>query len=361
MAQETEWSLSGTVRVATFYEDWDRNANINYLGRATAIDDDSDLTWDTQANTRFAMDVSAGDISGKFEIAAHDEGTTGMRARRAYGVWDFGVGSILIGRDYSPSELWNGSNQRWWGDNALTGLGYWYAGRNNQIKFTFPVGGGTFQFAFVEPNAALSPVAGVMGAGTTELDTDIPKLEAMFTHNFGPIYWIITGGYATYDENVIATERDYSIDSYMIGTCLGYTAGPFYAYGAIYVAENPTNYGQSFGYDWELGAQYIAATDGIDDEEMLGWSIVAGFSPNDMITLEAGYGWGETDVNTAVGTNVEDESSMYYLQCVINVAPGFRVIPEIGVYDLDDRTTTGAATVDQGDATYFGAQWRIDF
>jgi hypothetical protein len=359
MAQETEWSFYGSVRMATFWEDWDRNAMNNYWGTAH-IDDDSDLGWANQANSRLGARVSAGDISGRIELALVDEGTRGVRTRLVWGQWDFGIGSIRIGRDYSPSELWNGSNQRWWTDNALTGTGYFYAGRNDQIKFIFPVGGGEFQFAFVEPSTNGAPVTGAT-ALATEIDTTIPKLEAMFTRNFGPVYWIITGGYNTFDENVIATERDYSIDSWVVGTVLGYTAGPFYAYGAVYTGQNLVEYGQAFGYDWEQGATYIAATDSIEDDDTIGWSIVAGYSPMDILTLEAGYGWIESQVNTAVGVESEDESQMYYLQARIQVAKGFRITPEIGVYDLDERTATGAAATDQGDMIYFGAQWRIDF
>jgi predicted porin len=358
MAQETEWSFYGSVRMTTFWDKWDRAAMNNYFGTAH-IDDDSDLTWANQSNSRLGARVSAGDISGRIELGLNDEGARGVRARLVWGQWDFGVGSIRIGRDYSPSELWNGSNQVWWIDNALTGMGYFYAGRNDQIKFIFPVGGGELQFAFVEPSTNGAPVAAATGLAT-ESDTTIPKLEAMFTRNFGPVYWILTGGYNTYKENIIATEVDHSIDSWVIGTCLGYTAGPFYAYGSIYAGQNLVEYGQSFGYDWEQGAVFNAATNSIEDDDTWGGSIVAGYSPMDILTLEGGWGLIESKVDLAPGVESKDKSQMYYLQARIQVAKGFRIIPEIGKYDLKDREAAGVTT-DQGDNVYFGAQWRIDF
>ena len=47
----------------------------------------------------------------------------------------------------------------------------------------------------------------------------------------------------------------------------------------------------------------------------------------------------------------------HYLQAVINLAKGFRIIPEIGVADYgSDRFGK-----DEGHLTYFGAKWQIIF
>ena len=353
---ESEWSFYGNARMQTFWEDWDRNANIGYMGRAAAIDDDDDMTWDMQSISRFGALVSAGDISGKIEIGLNDDG---IAQRPTWGQWDFGAGKIRIGYDWRPDELWNGSGQRWWNDNALTSFGYFYATRSSQIQFTFDVAGGSFQFAFVEPYTAYTPVSTVMGAGTTETDTEIPVLSAHFTRNFGPIYLYVSGFYQTYNESVIATERDYDIDSWMTGICLGYDQGPFYAYGAIYGGENLQEGRADMGFDFEQFATYDAPTDSIIDVDRFAWSLVAGFRVNDMITFEAGYGQCEDELDQ-IGNMVEDEDSMYYLNCQIQVAEGFSIVPEIGKYDLEDRSVNGVS-VDRGDITYFGAKWQIDF
>ena len=348
---ESEWSFYGSSRFSTWSEDWDNNSMTQYMGRATTFDD-RDLTWDQDGGSRFGANVAAGDISGRYEVGINDDG---INQRLIWGQWDFGAGQIRIGTDYSPSELFNYSDQRWWGYNCLTSMGYFYAGRSAQIKFTFPAAGGTFQFAFVEPDTT----AIAIGANAIEQDTSIPKLEASFTRNFGPVYFFVSGGYNTYDDVVIATDKEYDVDSWMIGTCLGIAQGPFYAYGAIFTAQNLVEYASAFGFDFELNAVYDGVSDSIEDTDTVSYSLVAGFSPNDMITLEAGWGYAEMD-RTVQGVTTEDDAQMYYLQCRIQVAEGFSIVPEIGKYDLKDRTVGGVST-DQGDMNYFGAHWKIDF
>ncbi|MBW2041041.1 MAG: hypothetical protein JRI76_03315, partial [Deltaproteobacteria bacterium] len=53
----------------------------------------------------------------------------------------------------------------------------------------------------------------------------------------------------------------------------------------------------------------------------------------------------------------EDETAAFYVQAVLKPAKGVKIIPEVGFVDYMED----AAGADEGDNTYFGAQWRVDF
>ncbi|MBW1732686.1 MAG: hypothetical protein JRJ75_17760, partial [Deltaproteobacteria bacterium] len=82
---------------------------------------------------------------------------------------------------------------------------------------------------------------------------------------------------------------------------------------------------------------------------------VVGFKVNDMLTLEAGYGYTSADSDDS--SLEDDKTQAYYVQAVISPAKGVYIIPEIGKYDYKD-TNKG---VDEGTETYFGAKWQINF
>ena len=75
---------------------------------------------------------------------------------------------------------------------------------------------------------------------------------------------------------------------------------------------------------------------------------------NDMLYFEGGYGYVVGDLDDA---EEDDETSAYYLQAKINLAKGVFIVPEFGHYDLKDDS----AGDDQGDATYYGLKWQINF
>jgi hypothetical protein len=45
------------------------------------------------------------------------------------------------------------------------------------------------------------------------------------------------------------------------------------------------------------------------------------------------------------------------LNCTINIAPGFFIQPEVGMIDFKEDFDKA----EQGDFTYFGAKWQINF
>ena len=315
-AFSADWSFYGSSRMQTNWLDRDKEvAGTNF--------DDTDLTWAQQGNSRIGANVKAGDIAGRFEYG------TGVNVRILWGEWDFGSGKLGIGQNYTPANFFI-SNQIFAGDTDMLPYGGIYSGRRQMIRFTF----GAFQFAFVNPDAALTL------AGANDTDTTIPKLEARWNHSFGPVFIEFGGLYNSYDEVNTATDQEIGIDSYILYGGFKYSMGAFYFNGDLYIGQNLGNCDV-----WTVGAAAATINAGgndVDDNDSFGWLAVIGYKANDMIKLEAGYGMAEHEPGWANAN--EDDVSAWYVQAVINLAKGVFVVPEFGQVDFKDS----AANVDQG-------------
>ena len=97
---------------------------------------------------------------------------------------------------------------------------------------------------------------------------------------------------------------------------------------------------------------------------------------NDMVEFGAAYGYNSTEYDSdgstahattpgqglgvagAAGNRLsKNDSSNYYLQAVITMAPGVFLVPEIG--RLDYKTAFDGT--DEGDKTYLGAKFQVNF
>ncbi len=73
-----------------------------------------------------------------------------VSARRVYGVWNFGAGTLKVGKDYTPVDQFI-SGQVFDGDLGLLGVGTQYGGRHGQIALGF----GGFEIALINPKTGL--------------------------------------------------------------------------------------------------------------------------------------------------------------------------------------------------------------
>jgi hypothetical protein len=336
-ASAADWSLYGSARMATYMTDDDPG------GTADSVDD---LQWDLQGNSRIGANVKNDAVSGQFELAVggNNSGATianNTTTRRLYGVWDMGSPKLKVGQDYTPVKQFI-SGQVFDGDLGLLGNGTAYGSRRPQLALDF----GQFQIALINPSTSLP---GGTGAFTTTEDT-LPKLEAAFGFKTDMFNVNVIGGYQTFDAKGPAGVSDESIDSTVIGVDGGVNLGPAFVKAAFSVYSN----GGNAGY-LGAGAATSNATNDIDDSDTTMYALVAGFKASDKLTLEAGYGYRE--IESDVSGAKDDEETAYYVQAVIQLAPGVFVIPEFGVFDRDDDAT-GA---DEGDLTYYGAKWQINF
>jgi hypothetical protein len=358
-ASAADWSLYGNARMATFMTDDDPG------GTAESVED---LEWDLQGNSRVGATVKNENISARFEYG------TGINLRRLYGVYDFGGWSLKIGQDYTPVAQFI-SGQVYAADLGLLGNGTAYGARRPQLAASF----GPLSIALIQPSSGLltdrtvaaandallssiaanisSDVADAVGlilsddmSGTVE--ETLPKLEASFAFKADMFNVNVIGGYQTFEIVDRGTGlSDIDVDSYMFGVDGGVNLGAAYIKAAFSMYSNGGNAGW---YQAAPASLNSAGTD-TDDVDTMMYALVAGFKASDTMSFEAGYGYREYDSDVAGAK--DDEETAYYVQGVFQVAPGVFIIPEVGTFDRDDD----AAGADEGDLTYFGAKWQINF
>ena len=322
-----DWSFYGSARMATW---WDS------FSAPTGGSDDEGLTWGQQGNARIGARVKGETLGGRFEYGE------GPNLRLLYGTWNFGSGRILLGQTYTPVNLFY-SNQVFNGDGDLLNYGGVYGGRHAEISVK--VAG--FEFALVEPQAA----ADITATGDGDGDTTTPKLEVAYGFSTDVFNVKVVGGYQSYDVDDSTDAGDYSVDAYVLGLGGGVNFGPAYVKGNIMIGQNVGNYGL-----WTTGAASAAIVGGsVEDTDTLGFIGVVGFKASDMLSFEGGYGYVGHELDVS-GSSTDDTQS-FYAQASITIAPGFFIVPEVGYIDLMDD---GAGN-DQGDTTYFGAKWQMNF
>jgi hypothetical protein len=400
-AMAADWNFYGSARMATW-------RTINDLGNP--VDSDDDTAWGQQGNSRLGATVKVNDqIGGAFEYG------TGVNLRKLYGTYNFGGGELLFGQTYTPSSSLFYSNSVYAADGDLLGVGQFYVGRVPMVQLKMgglkvalikPASGGTtvkgdnddavyrwyttgggdidfqgtaeeateFQEAALaagaitkEEAASRFVLVGPTGAfEVKDTDVDYPKLEVAYQFKTDMFFVDAFAGYQTY--TLSSASKDYDIDSYVAGIGGGVTFGPAYFNAGVHMGQNLGNYG-ALGFvppdnisaaqttalaDQHIGfATYAKATDEIKDNDGLGYLAVIGFNASEMFTIEAGYGKQEYEPD--VSNAKKDTAEQYYVNCTINIAPGFFIVPEIGKvkYEIQDA--------DAGDFMYYGAKWQINF
>ena len=372
-AMAVDWNFYGNARMATFYVSEDFGDGTNAAG---TDDSDAELDWDLQGNSRFGANVKAENISARIEMGINE---ANVSARRVYGVWNFGSGTMKVGKDYTPVAQFI-SGQVYDGDLGLLGVGTQYGSRSGQIAFGF----GGFEVALINPNTpfltgmttsatvgivnsagAIVDVASVVTAVDGDPDQVLPKIEATWGMSFDAWNFNLDGGFQYYSiEDVLAADGsgtdDIDVTSYTIGGDVGFNFGPGYVKGAL-------SYGQNIGNaNWGLpglrgstsGQGGLAQWDGDDDTNdtytFMG-AIVGGMKVSDMLSFEAGFGYRKDRTDSGAARDTAPIAA--YVQSVIALAPGVYIIPEVGYYDYDNNVDGD----DAGSLIYVGGKWQINF
>jgi len=322
-----DWNFYGSARMATLWVDVDTDE-----GGANA--DDQDLQWAQQGNSRFGANVKFNDqIGGGLEMS------DSFGKRKLFGTYTFGGGSqLLLGQTYTPTALFY-SDSVYDGDGDLLGVGEFYEGRVPMIQWKM----GGLKVALIEP--------AVDGVGDFETDVTIPKIEVGYKFKADAFFIDVVGGYQTYEETP-AGGNAYDIDSYVFVLGGGLNLGAFYGKIQAHIGQNLGNYGayNPIGLDDEFA---IGAAGQELDNEGLGYLAVLGFTVSEMINIEAGYGYEEAEVDTS--NNVQSANQIY-LNTTINIAPGFFIVPEVGMITFEED-----ASVPEPELFYLGAKWQINF
>ena len=331
-----EWSFYGSARMSTFYADKSEElfSDAYYPGNRLGFDD-QDLTWGLQGNSRIGAKIQAGTIRGQFEYG------TRVNLRILYGAWDFGKGELLVGRDYTPTEA-RLSHQVFFNDNRMRGFGALFS-RKDMVQLTF----NNLEIAFVKPLTA--SIDGLDGA---DFKTILPMIEAAYHISLSNFSGKVFGSYNTFD--IVSDEdNEYDIDTYLVAMCGRVAFGPAVLDVVFYYGQNLALSGQPIAAD--STPNYIAADDEIKDNTGYGYMIGLEYQVTEMLAFEAGYG-GVSFEDDVSGADT-DEARAYYLQARIQLAKNVWVTPEIGKLDFMEDS----AGEDEGDVTYYGAQWKINF
>jgi hypothetical protein len=362
-ASAVDWNFYGSARMATFYTADDFGDQTNAQGS----DDDDGTQWDLQGNSRLGARVKGEEVSGRIEFGITDDvpGGGNVSSRLVYGTWNFGAGTLKIGKDYTPVSQFI-SAQTFAVDLGLLGIGTYYGYRQGQAALTF----GGFELALVTQNdvdinagptgyANINyggPSAGTAGASSNgDPDSYFPKVEAKWGMALDAFSFNIMGGYQYYKlEDVVdgaGNKDDVDVTSWVIGGDLGFNFGPAYIRAAVSYDQNG---GQGGWYSLD---GYWDGDDDMKDTNVLQGAIVVGFKMSDMVSFEGGFGVADQKVDVS-GL---DDSTPYsvYVNSTIGLANGVWIIPEVGYFNWDSN---GASNNDDlGEQFYLGAKWQIDF
>ena len=334
-AYAAEWNFYGSARLATFWEDTEIISGDDFNTQYSEY---------LQVNSRIGAKVKVSDeLAGRFEYGASG-GDANIRL--LYGEWDFGNGKLLVGQDYTPL-CWLWANQVYGHDGDLLPHGAVYSHREAQIRLTF----GNFKIAFIEPDTTVNNNGrsdnGIDYTGTTEVV--IPAIEVGYTLDLDMVKLDFGAGYSTFEATLNGDEED--VDSYVLALGAQFDMAGFFMKGDVYYGQNAGNLiWISVDGDYKIDDGFAEFSGGkLLDNECIGFMLVAGYKINETFTVEAGYGYNQTELDD----NDEDESATYYINTTIHLAPGVFVVPEIGVLDGDEDGDT--------ETIYYGMKWQINF
>jgi hypothetical protein len=343
-----DWNFYGSVRMQTFsvYQDESNPYNDNLVNGNQLGYDDRDSRWDLNTVSRIGAKVHSGNIGGGFEYGHYNNGSS-VKLRKLYGTWDFGAGELTVGRTYTPIHFV--LNQVYDNDYGLRGFGGFYVyAPMIQVK----VDG--FKLALIKPGVGDAGLAGAF----RDYDTTYPKVEASYTWAMDTFSVKAFGGWSAF-EVVNAADKEYDVTCYVYGVSGVANVGPVTLKAMVWSGQNVDYYGLYNNPEVDFTPDYDAGTNDIRDNNGYGGVVSIGVKINDVIGVEAGYGYvtGEDD---PIGKNNNDEAWAAYLQAPITLAQGVMIVPEIGHYDYETDGTAGNDT-DQGHESYFGAKWQISF
>lgn len=362
-AMAADWKFYGSARVSGWSVNNDNGAGV----------EERNTRFQLQNNTRLGSRVSGGKIYGRFEFGINPDNDgadntagqtnnaqsnaagTGVYTRLLYGVWDFGAGKLLVGKDYTPEYLGiSTANQAGGSDSVMLTCGVPYAGRRGQIRLEF----GGLHIALVDDHG-VNDLQGT--AATTKVA--IPKIAASYDMKLDPISLTFAGSYLSYDVEQTGLP-DLGVDAYYVGARATVKLGPIDLKGTLYYAQNGNELGLTAGgADGAMVVLGGTANAYVVDNDTIGYAITGTYKLSDMVQFQAGYGRFEAEMDDAnaagagTGTTTDDDRVGYYIQSTITLAKGVFIVPEIGVIDFGQNNGGGQ----QGDNTYYGAKFQINF
>lgn len=343
------WNFYGSARMATWYDNTSDKKTGSFEGDDTIGPDDSGTIWNLQGNSRFGATVKGETIGGGFEYG------TGVNLRKLYGTYTMGAHEFLVGQTYTPLAYRFYSNQAFATDDGLLAVGNMYTGRDPMLQWKM----GGLRVALVKPvvdDLDFGDNIGLPEGSVIETDADsvIPQLEARYVYRTDMFALDVFGGVNTYNIEEDISGEDDTVTAYTLGLGGEVNFGPGFLKAQGWFARNGAQLGTA---DVGNASAQITAG-GINDNDGYGVMGVLGFKATDSIVFEGGIGFTsfELDKDDPI-LNGTDETIVYYVNAIIDIVPGFFIVPEFGYYDFMDNMDGE----DEGSETYFGAKWQINF
>ncbi len=324
-ALAADWQFYGTASVNTFWIDSDLANNTQF-------------SQELNPGTNIGAEVQVSDsLSGGFEYGTEDGSANVVNL---YGEWNFGTGSLLVGQTEVPTNQ-GISGQVFDDDRALDGIGEFNPGERAQIRLAL----GAFEIAAVETDAQVSSAGGLDDSLS---EVKIPTLQARYTFTNDTFDAGVSAAFSSFEYD------DESVSSYVALASMGVTVNRFRLAAQGWFGQNVGNIAaQDTRGDGEDGfAIYEGGV--IHDVDAWGAVLIVRMVLNDMLSMEAGYGYVDLDYGNATLFGADtDQVQSYYLNMPITLAEGVQIIPEIGVVDYHESG--------QDEITYAGAKWQIEF
>lgn len=356
-------------------------------GATTPIDDNSFVAirvptisrfygrWTNEDNVGMYIEFGIGGAAGD------PGGPNNVSTRHIYGWWDINPEfTIMAGHSTTPISPLT-PNQIMGTSYGLhvIGLGYgeFYSGRFEQVRLTYnlPEKMGRVEFCFIDPNVNTTmPGAPTLDAGTPgNSSTIVPRLELAAALYFGAFR--IYPGVAWQEQSYDNVKGDDSITSTLYSIGIAWGSGPFSFQGEFNAGQNWRNM-RGLAYNTSgnpvnsaaNGGALVYSTGGktkVEDSNGMGWWVDFGWKtgPAD-IHLVYGMQNSDRDAVTGVSGKVDATSMMYGISVPIDLAKGFRIRPEIFVYDDGDDDQVGAignTKFDYGKELLAGVDFQITF
>lgn len=374
----TEWNFAASLRFATWWTDIDGGKEkINDLeGGGAKLNKDATLEFLQQRNSRIKMLMKSDNLEGYIEMG-WNTATGTVTPRDYFGTYRFtDEFSITMGQHLQLFDTTGFSNQAWGNDLNMHGIGVSWNPSDPKMFFTFR----GFQFGLSIPyhtEGKLSGATSSTGTYSADKDTFMPQLQ--FAYQYRADTWRIKvgGGFQNYKmknfthaatNNLLFKSKN--VNSWLLMFDGNINLGPLYLAATASVGQNwaeacwNTRKGglaNEYTNNKRLDTFGVALKgDKLKNTTSVMGAVVVGYNITEVLRLEGGFGY-RYDENDAWDKN----SHMWttYIQAAYTVAPGFRIIPEIGYVDLGDTVGTRGArdSKDNGYIWYAGAKWQMDF
>lgn len=303
-----EWNFYGSARISMFYTDFDKDIFRNTSNAAAGTGGDTNnFEQDLNGNARIGANIKArDDLTGRFEFGAKEGDSNDDRAnvRILWGEWNFGKGSLGVGKHYTPLLFPYSNNvyniyARKDGDTNMSLFGMLYGKRKPMVRLKF----GNFQIAAVQPNTIVhmdyncsgnsadftaaatdAYTAVLVGGGTTaeamsaaeaagtsyvysnldlydaqpDTEVQIPAIQFKYKYDFNMGHIAVAGGFQTFD--IVVDNDQYDVTSYVLALGGRLNVGKAYFKANIWGGQNVGNLADTL-VSGQIASTYEAADD----------------------------------------------------------------------------------------------------